>query len=189
MGGTMAGGGDSSTMAIMHLVHELMVNHDKLRRTVTNLLNDVRTVTETSADSATVALVQRPAADVTDQVNRGMAAMHEAMTQNRGMGGMRGAPPVPTSPSAPPRSFTCRRCQAHRSWQPHAIPAESREDCHDGARPHATSMLVHDFPVRSSYGFTRRAYERSSPQSHLNRSREPSAGSRMRNVAGYVSAT
>jgi len=146
MRGMMAGGRDSSTMAMMRLVHGRMVNHDKLRRTVTNLPNGVRTVTEsddpalrqvlrehvtstselirtahdpkmpmetpalrgvlrngtnitrrveqtktgvivteTSADSATVALVQRHAAEVTDLVNRGMAAMHEAMMQNGGM--------------------------------------------------------------------------------------------------------
>ncbi len=162
MGGMMAGGGDSSSMAMMRLVHEMMVNHDKLRRTVTNLPNGVRTVTEsddpalrqvlrehvtttgelvrrahdpnmpmetlalrgvlrnganitrrvkqtktgvivteTSADSATVALVQRHAAEVTDLVNRGMAAMHEAMLQSGGMGGMGAGPPAPSSPATP----------------------------------------------------------------------------------------
>lgn len=50
MGGGMRGGmmgrGDSTTSAIMSVVHELMTNHDKLRRTVTNLPNGIRTLTE-----------------------------------------------------------------------------------------------------------------------------------------------
>ena len=138
--GMMMGGGDSASAGIMRVVHELMMNHDKLRRTVTNLPDGVRTltesddpalaktlrdhvsatgglmakgvdpdlpmstdalhgvlrngtkvvrrteltdkgilVTETSTDSATVALLQAHAAEVTDLVNRGMAAMREAM--------------------------------------------------------------------------------------------------------------
>lgn len=142
----MAGVGDSTSMGMMRLVHEMMTNHDKLRRTVTNLPNGVLTVTETddaglrqtlrthvsstgdlvrtshhpqmpmetpalrgvlrngakvtrtvrqtatgvvvtetSRDSATVALLQQHAAEVTDLVNRGMVAMHEAMMTNGGM--------------------------------------------------------------------------------------------------------
>ncbi len=138
--GGMMGGSDSTSAAIMSVVHELMMNHDKLRRSVTNLPDGVRTltesddpalaqqlrshvsatgefvakgvdpnlpmstaslhgvlrsgakivrrteltgkgilVTETSTDSATVALVQAHAAEVTDLVNRGMVAMREAM--------------------------------------------------------------------------------------------------------------
>jgi hypothetical protein len=157
--GGMMGGmrGDSTSAAIMSVVHELMTNHDKLRRTVTNLPNGIRTltesddpvmaqqikkhvaatgefvtkgvdpnlpmsspalhgvlrngtkvtrqteltakgvlVTETSTDSATVALLQAHAAEVTDLVNRGMAAMREKM-----MGG--GQPPVArdTTPTPP----------------------------------------------------------------------------------------
>lgn len=137
---------DSTTAGIMRGVHELVMNHDKLRRTVTVLPNGIRTltesddstmaqqikahvaatgelvargldpdlpmstpalhgvlrngtritrsteetakgviVTETSADSATVALLHAHAAEVTDLVNRGMAAMREAMMRNRGM--------------------------------------------------------------------------------------------------------
>jgi hypothetical protein len=38
--------GDSAAAVIMPIVHDLMINHDKLRRTVTNLPNGVRTVTE-----------------------------------------------------------------------------------------------------------------------------------------------
>lgn len=152
--GMMGTGGDTATTAIMRVVHELMTNHDKLRRTVTNLPNGIRTltesddptmasslkahvartsalvskgedpnlpmstpslhgvlrngaritrvtketakgvaVTETSDDPATVALMQQRAAEVTDLVNRGMAAMHETMMKSGGMmsGGMSGA--------------------------------------------------------------------------------------------------
>jgi len=135
-GGMM--GGDPSIPAVMQVVHELMTNHDKLRRTVVNLPNGIRTLTEsddpamvqqiqkhvemtgklvadgrapnlpmstpalhgvlqngrkidrkveltdkgvlvveTSDDSATVALLQKHAAEVTDLVKRGMAAMHD----------------------------------------------------------------------------------------------------------------
>jgi hypothetical protein len=135
--GRMMGGGDSTSAAVMQVVHQLLVNHEKLRRTVVNLPNGVRTLTEsddpamaeqlkrhvamtgtfveagrdpnlpmstpalhgvlqngrkisrsvevtakgvlvveTSGDSATVALLQRHAAEITDQVNRGMAAIH-----------------------------------------------------------------------------------------------------------------
>jgi hypothetical protein len=128
---------DSTTADVMQVVHQLMVNHDKLRRTVVNLPNGVRTVTEsddptmvtqiqrhvtmtgafvaaghdpnlpmstpalhgvlqngkkivrqveatakgmlvveTSDDSATVVLLQQHAAEITELVKRGMAAMH-----------------------------------------------------------------------------------------------------------------
>jgi hypothetical protein len=144
--GMMMGGMDSTSAAIMSIVHELVMNHDKLRRTVVNLPNGIRTVTEsddstmaqriklhvaatgefvvkavdprlpasspalhgilrngalivrqteltakgvilteTSTDSATVVMLQAHAAEVTDLVNRGMAAMHEAMMRSRGM--------------------------------------------------------------------------------------------------------
>lgn len=140
--------GDSTTSAVMQVVHQLMVNHDKLRRTVVNLPNGVRTLTEsddptmvtqiqrhvnmtgafvaagrdpnlpmstpalhgvlqngkkivrqveatakgmlvveTSDDPATVALLQQHAAEITDLVKRGMAAMHG--------GGMAAAEPAP----------------------------------------------------------------------------------------------
>lgn len=129
--------GDSTTAAVMQVVHQLLVNHDKLRRTVVNLPNGVRTVTEsddpamvaqirqhvamtgpfvasgrdpnlpmstaalrgvprngtkvvrqvettakgvvvveTSDDPTTVALLQQHAAEITDQVKRGMTAVH-----------------------------------------------------------------------------------------------------------------
>ena len=145
----MAGMHDTASMGMMRLVHEMMMNHQKIRRSVTNLPDGVRTVTEsddpalqrvlrehvattgdlvrtshdpnmpmetpalrgvlrnganvnrrvestvtgvivteTSADSATVSLLQRHAAEVSDLVKRGMVAMHESMTQGGGMAGM-----------------------------------------------------------------------------------------------------
>jgi hypothetical protein len=146
---------DSATAAQMRVIHELVVNNDRISRTVTNLPNGIRTVTEsndprlaqlikehvvtmdarvragsdpglpmespalhaiflgkdriattidttargviivqTSADSALVVALQQHAADVTDLVKRGMAAMHEAMMKNNpAMGGGRRGPP------------------------------------------------------------------------------------------------
>lgn len=56
MGGMM-GRGDSTNAAVMRVVHELVMNHDKLRRTVTNLPNGIRTVTE-SDDSTMAAMIK-----------------------------------------------------------------------------------------------------------------------------------
>ncbi len=39
-------GHDSSTMPEMRAIHQLMVNHDRINRTVTNLANGIRTVTQ-----------------------------------------------------------------------------------------------------------------------------------------------
>jgi hypothetical protein len=47
--GMMGGGHDPATMAEMGDIHELFINHDRITRTVTNLPNGIRTVTE-SAD-------------------------------------------------------------------------------------------------------------------------------------------
>jgi hypothetical protein len=47
MGGGMMGG-DAPTMAEMRAIHELMVNHDRISRTVTNLTDGIRTVTESN---------------------------------------------------------------------------------------------------------------------------------------------
>jgi hypothetical protein len=49
----MGMGRDSSTMAVMGTVHELLMQHEKLRRTVTNLPNGIRTLTE--SDDSTMA--------------------------------------------------------------------------------------------------------------------------------------
>lgn len=188
MPGMMGAGRDSGSMAMMRVVHEMMTNHAKLRRTVTNLPNGVRTVTEsddpamiqavqghvattgelvrtahdpnlpmespvlrgvlrngdkvtrtvertangvivveTSSDSATVALLQQHAAEVTALVERGMAAMHEAMMKNGGMGAMgRGM-----MPAMPPMAADTT----------HAMPAGmNHQAMHGGAAPAPAAM-------------------------------------------------
>ena len=136
---------DSGSMALMGVIHELVVNHDRITRTVTNLPNGIRTVTEsddprlgqlirehvatmgqrvsqgddpglpiespavhaifrdkdrihtttettakgivvvqTSSDSSTIAALQQHAAEVSELLSGGMAAMHAAMIRNRG---------------------------------------------------------------------------------------------------------
>jgi hypothetical protein len=42
----MGAGHDPSTMAQLSVIHDLIVNHDRIKRTVTNLPNGIRTVTE-----------------------------------------------------------------------------------------------------------------------------------------------
>jgi hypothetical protein len=135
---------DTATAAQMRAIHELMVNHDKITRTVSNIPNGIRTVTESndprlaqlirdhvlsmsrrvqagddfgvpmesaavraivqagdrihtvtratangiilvqwSSDSAAVAALRQHAAEVSDLVERGPVAMHEAMMRNR----------------------------------------------------------------------------------------------------------
>jgi hypothetical protein len=156
MGG-MHAGRDSATTAQLTVIHELVMNHERIVRQVTNLPDGVRTVTEsadprlaqlirdhvvtmgkrvaagddpglpmespalrsvfrdgakirtttevtpqgiivveTSADAATVDALQKHAAEITELVRGGMAAMHESMMKN----GMHGAAPAPPEPSA-----------------------------------------------------------------------------------------
>lgn len=154
MGLIMMGG--SATMDERRDLHDLFFNHDRIKRTVTNLPDGIRTVTEsddsqvaetikkhvaemgqrveegrdpglpietpalhaifrhkdtinttyevtekgiivvqTSTDATAVKALQDHAAEVTDLVQRGMVAAHEAMMKNGGMMGrgmhMRGA--------------------------------------------------------------------------------------------------
>lgn len=138
---------DSTTRAQMTVIHDLMMNHDRISRTMTNLPDGVRTVTEsddtvlarrikehagdmhlrvvagddpgwpmesealrtifrdhasirtvidttakgivmvqTSTDSGTVAALQRHAAEVSELVRSGMAAMHARMPHRGGRG-------------------------------------------------------------------------------------------------------
>ena len=149
----MHGNLDSATRAHLGVIHELLANHDRIKRTVTNLPNGIRTVTESddpqvaawikthvasmgervsagddpglpietpslhaifrdkdkirtttettekgvavvqiSDDANTVAELQTHAAEVTDLVEGGMAALHTAMMRNGGgpMPGMMG---------------------------------------------------------------------------------------------------
>jgi hypothetical protein len=162
--GMMARQHDTTTMAEMSDIHKLFINHDRITRTVTNLPNGIRTVTEsadpgiaqlltehvtsmgrrvetgndpglpiesqalraiyrnydkihttfeptatgiiviqTSTHQDTVAALQQHAAEVTDFVNEGMAAMHRAMMKTGGgmmHRGMMGSPPQEkTTPS------------------------------------------------------------------------------------------
>jgi hypothetical protein len=149
---------DSATMAQMRVIHELVVNNERIKRTVTNLPNGIRTVTtsddprlarlikdhaltmservrmgddpdlpmespavhaifrakdrirtttdttasgvivvQTAGDSAVVVALQQHAAEVTDLVQRGMVAMHEAMMKNRRGGRMMHRTPADTA--------------------------------------------------------------------------------------------
>jgi uncharacterized protein (DUF2267 family) len=149
----MHGRQDAGAMAQMRDIHALFANHDRMTRTVTNLPDGIRTVTEsndpqvaklitdhvassrkqvetgvdprlpiespalraiyahydkivttveatekgvvvvqTSTDPQVVAALQQHAAEVTEFINDGMAAMHKAMMKN---GGMMQRPPTP----------------------------------------------------------------------------------------------
>jgi hypothetical protein len=55
--GMMGGGRDAATMSQMRDVHELFINHDRITRTVRNLPNGIRTVTE-SADPRVAQLLK-----------------------------------------------------------------------------------------------------------------------------------
>lgn len=159
--GMMGGAHDSATMAQMRDIHALLGNHDRIKRTVTNLPDGIKTVTEsddpdiaalikthvaqmgerveagddpglpiespalraifrgkdtikstyettekgvivtqTSTDPNTVAVLQKHAAEVTDLVKGGVAALRTAMMRNRGgmMPGMMHGPMMQTEP-------------------------------------------------------------------------------------------
>ena len=76
--GGMTGGGpgmmgmrhDSSSMAVMGVIHELVVNHDRIRRTVTNLPNGIRTITE-SDDPRLAQLIKEHVITMGQRVNAG----------------------------------------------------------------------------------------------------------------------
>jgi len=69
-GGMMAVNGDTAATAMMRVVHDLVMNHDKLRRTVTQLRNGVRTVTE-SDDPAMIRALQQHVATTGELVRMG----------------------------------------------------------------------------------------------------------------------
>jgi hypothetical protein len=69
-GGMMGMGHDSATMAQMSLIHELVVNHEKIRRTVTNLADGIRTVTE-SDDAAVAQLIKAHVTSMMQRVREG----------------------------------------------------------------------------------------------------------------------
>jgi hypothetical protein len=75
MGGMMGPGmmgmaHDSATMAQLRVIHTLFVNHDRIKRTVTNLPNGIRTVTE-SDDPQIAALLKTHVADMMKRVGAG----------------------------------------------------------------------------------------------------------------------
>jgi hypothetical protein len=61
---------DSSSMALMGVIHELVVNHDRIKRTVTNLPNGIRTVTE-SDDPRLAQLIREHVATMGQRVRQG----------------------------------------------------------------------------------------------------------------------
>jgi hypothetical protein len=61
---------DSVTGAQLGVVHELMMSHDKIRRTVTNLGNGIRTVTE-SDDPRLAGLIRKHTIEMTARVAAG----------------------------------------------------------------------------------------------------------------------
>jgi hypothetical protein len=72
MGGPMAAAmqHDEASSADMRLVHELLVNHDRIRRTVTRLPNGIRTVTE-SDDPHVVRAIQAHVASMAGRLSDG----------------------------------------------------------------------------------------------------------------------
>jgi hypothetical protein len=68
MGPGMMGG--SATMGERHDIHDLMFNHDRIKRTVTNLPNGIRTVTE-SDDPQVAAVIKRHVAGMGKRVDEG----------------------------------------------------------------------------------------------------------------------
>jgi len=55
--GMMGMGHDSATMAAMRVIHQLVMSHERIMRTVTNLPDGIRTVTE-SDDSSIAQLIR-----------------------------------------------------------------------------------------------------------------------------------
>ena len=70
MPGMMGMSHDSATMALMAGSHQLVMNHERIKRTVTNLPNGVRTVTE-SDDPRVAALIKDHVATTVARVETG----------------------------------------------------------------------------------------------------------------------
>jgi hypothetical protein len=68
--GMMGMAHDSETMAQLRVIHTLFVKHDRIKRTVTNLPNGIRTVTE-SDDPQIAALLKTHVADMLKRVGAG----------------------------------------------------------------------------------------------------------------------
>lgn len=63
-------GHDQATMAQLQVIHTLLANHDRIKRTVTNLPNGIRTATE-SDDPALAALIKSHVASMGQRVGAG----------------------------------------------------------------------------------------------------------------------
>jgi hypothetical protein len=68
--GMMGAGHDPATMQQLRVIHTLFVNHDRIKRTVTNLPNGIRTVTE-SDDPEIAALLKSHVGDMMKRVSAG----------------------------------------------------------------------------------------------------------------------
>jgi hypothetical protein len=68
--GMMGMNHDSATMGEMGVIHELIVNHDRVKRTVTNLPDGIRTVTE-SDDPRIADLIKTHVAKMGERVSAG----------------------------------------------------------------------------------------------------------------------
>ena len=68
--GMMGMAHDEATMSQLQVIHTMLVDHDRITRTVTNLPNGIRTVTE-SDDSALAAQIKTHVADMGKRVGAG----------------------------------------------------------------------------------------------------------------------
>ncbi len=68
--GMMGMAHDEATMAQLQVIHSMLVNHDRITRTVTNLPNGIRTVTE-SDDPDLAGLIKKHVADMGKRVGAG----------------------------------------------------------------------------------------------------------------------
>jgi hypothetical protein len=68
--GVMGDGPDSATMTDLRGIHELVANHDRIKRTVTNLPDGIRTVTE-SDDPQIAQLIKDHVASMGQRVSAG----------------------------------------------------------------------------------------------------------------------
>src|SRR5665213_2706326 len=94
MGGMMGSGmigmaHDSATMAQLRVIHLLFANHDRIKRTVTNLPNGIRTVTE-SDDPEIAQLLKTHVADMMKHFGGAMRGRMVGPGMMSGMHGMMG---------------------------------------------------------------------------------------------------
>lgn len=68
--GMMGMAHDEATMAQLQVIHTMLVNHDRITRTVTNLPNGIRTITE-SDDAELAGLITKHVADMGKRVKAG----------------------------------------------------------------------------------------------------------------------